>query len=171
MQAIRTFVSVLIVMLPSVGGVSAQEMGEWIAHFEEWSVSQYSEGGRSVCYMSSTPLDMEPKNVRRGLVYVEVAHDTGDGSRDVVSVIAGYTFAEGRAVVAVVDDQEFRMFTKVDRAWNGTTDQDASMVQAMISGSRLTVLGYSNRGTETRDVYSLLGFTAAHEFITEACGG
>ena len=34
----------------------------------------------------------------------------------------------------------------------------------------MTVEGESADGRQTSDVYSLLGFTAAHEAIDEACG-
>ena len=73
-------------------------------------------------------------------------------------------------MVAAVGPDEFRMFTDADAAWNRSPENDADMVTKMIAGSSLTVLGESSRGTETRDIYSLLGFTAAHEAIDEACG-
>ena len=142
---------------------------QWIATFEDWSAFEFTEAGKKVCYMSSSPLDMEPKGVRRGDVYVNVTHDNRAGTRNVVSTIAGYTLAEGKAVVAEGGQAEFRMFAATDAAWNLTSEQDDAMVQAMIVGSRLTVLGESDRGTETRDIYSLLGFTAAYEAISEAC--
>ena len=86
------------------------------------------------------------------------------------NVIAVYPFAEENIVIAEVDTSEFKMFTKDDAAWNYTEEQDKQMIQAMISGSRLTITGKSSRGTTTRDIYSLLGFTAAYKAIDEACG-
>ena len=138
--------------------------------FVDWYAFEFTEGGNKVCSIWSTPVDMEPKNVNRGDVYIQVTHDNRDGSRDVVSIIAGYTYAEGKDVVAAVGPDEFRMFTDADAAWNRSPENDADMVAKMIAGSSLTVLGESSRGTETRDIYSLLGFTAAHEAIDEACG-
>ena len=153
--------------LAAVCGPAAAQ--EWIGTFEDWAAFQYVENGTRVCYVSSTPLDMEPKNVRRGDVYIQVTHDLRAKTRDVVSIIAGYTYAEGNAVVAAVGPAEFRLFTAQDSAWNPTPDQDREMVQTMIAGSRLTVRGTSSRGTETVDIYSLLGFTAAHKAMDEAC--
>jgi hypothetical protein len=66
---------------------------------------------------------------------------------------------------------EFRLFTAGDGAWNSSTDKDNEMVQAMIRGADLVIAGESSRGTKTTDTYSLLGFTAAHRAMTEACGG
>ena len=148
---------------------SAVAQDQWIGTFEDWSAFEFTEAGKKVCYMSSSPLDMEPKGVRRGDVYINVTHDNRVGARNVVGITAGYTLAEGKAVVAEVGQAEFRMFAATDTAWNLTSEQDDAMVQTMIVGSRLTVLGESNRGTETRDMYSLLGFTAAYKAISDAC--
>lgn len=143
---------------------------DWFGTFDDWSAFQYAEGGGKVCYVSSTPLDMSPKNVRRGDVFMQVVHNTGDDSRNVVSIIAGYAYEESSVTVANIGGAEFRLFTDGDAAWNPTTDQDGDMIAAMIRGSRLVVTGVSARGTQTTDVYSLLGFTAAHKAISEACG-
>jgi hypothetical protein len=143
---------------------------DWIRTVEDWSAFQFVEAGRRVCYASTTPIDMEPKNVTRGEVSMQVTHDGRDGSRGVVSIFAGYTFAESSTAVAAVGPAEFRMFTDGSAAWNPTPEQDRAMVEAMISGTRMTVSGLSDRGTDTRDNYSLLGFTAVHGAIDEACG-
>ena len=43
-------------------------------------------------------------------------------------------------------------------------------VDAMRKGSKLQVKGMSARGTETADVFSLAGFSAAMKAISDACG-
>jgi len=143
---------------------------DWFGTFDDWSAFQYAEGGGKVCYVSSSPLDMSPKNVRRGDVFMQVVHNTDDETRNVVSIIAGYAYEENSVPLADIDGAKFRLFTDGDAAWNPSTDQDGAMIASMIRGSRLVVTGVSARGTQTTDVYSLLGFTAAHAAITEACG-
>ena len=167
-KAMAILVFALVAPLAAV--VVAQERDELLGTFEDWSAFHYSQGGARVCYIASTPLDMAPKNVRRGDVYMLVTHDIAAGTRDVVSLVAGYTFEDASVTVADIDGTEYRLFTDNDAAWNRTPEQDSDMVQAMIRGSRLVVRGVSNRGTPTTDVYSLLGFTAAHAAITQACG-
>lgn len=158
----------LLLLNPSVAQdlIKAKELGT----FEDWIAYTFIDANGKVCVMSSTPLDMEPKNVKRGDVEIQIVHDNRNKTRDVVNVIAGYPFAEENIVIAEVDTSEFKMFTKDDAAWNYTEEQDKQMIQAMISGSRLTITGKSSRGTTTRDIYSLLGFTAAYKAIDEACG-
>jgi len=144
---------------------------EWIGTFEDWNAFEYAEGGGKVCYISSTPLDMSPKNVVRGDVFMQVVNNTDDDTKNVVNIAAGYIYQDNGVVVATINAVEFRMFTAGDGAWNISTDNDNEMVNAMIRGAEMVIAGESSRGTQTTDTYSLLGFTAAHEAMNEACGG
>ena len=157
-------------MILGVWGLPAAAQ-DWIGTFEDWNAFEYAEGGGKVCYIASTPLDMTPKNVTRGDVFMQVVNNTDDGSKNVVNIVAGYTFQDNSVTTATINNVDFRMFTAGDGAWNSSSEKDNEMVQAMIRGAELVVAGQSSRGTNTTDTYSLLGFTAAHQAMTEACGG
>jgi invasion protein IalB len=152
----------VLVAAPAV----AQEPTQ-VGAFNDWTVWQYMEGRNRVCFMASEPLDKQPRNVNRGQVYVNVTHKTG--IRDEVSFIAGYAYEANNVVTVMVDNTEFKLFTKDETAWTYTKDDDAKMARAMAAGTRMTVKGKSNRGTETTDTYSLSGFTAAHAAMDRAC--
>jgi invasion protein IalB len=49
-------------------------------------------------------------------------------------------------------------------------DADKKLVQAMVKGSTMVVQGTSARGNNTKDTYSLSGFTRAYQAIRQACG-
>ena len=51
-------------------------------------------------------------------------------------------------------------------AW---TEEDAKVIFAMKKGLELKVRGESSRGTVTNDIYTLNGFTAAYNKLTEEC--
>ncbi len=143
---------------------------DWTGTFEDWNAFEYAESGGKVCYISSTPLDMSPKNVTRGDVFIQVVNNTDDDTKNVVNIVAGYTFQDNSVVVATINNVEIRMFTAENAAWNLSTEKDTEMVSAMIRGAELVIAGASSRGTQTTDTYSLLGFTEAHRAMTEACG-
>ncbi len=149
----------------TAGSAAAQEP-TLLGIFKDWTAWQAMDGRNRVCYIASTPLDRQPRNVNRDDVYVYVAHKPG--SRDEVSITNGYAF-QANNVVVLVDNTEFKLFTKDDTAWAYTKDDDAKMVRAMAAGTRMIVKGKSNRGTETTDTYSLSGFTAAHTAMDSAC--
>jgi hypothetical protein len=113
---------------------------------------------------------MSPKNVTRGDVFIQVVNNTDDDTKNVVNIVAGYTFQDNSVVVATINNVEIRMFTAENAAWNLSTEKDTEMVSAMIRGAELVIAGASSRGTQTTDTYSLLGFTEAHRAMTEACG-
>ena len=51
-------------------------------------------------------------------------------------------------------------------AW---TDEDDKIIFAMKKGLELEVTGESSRGTITNDIYTLKGFTAALNKLTDEC--
>ena len=61
------------------------------------------------------------------------------------------------------------MFTDGDTAWNAKPKDDGRMVKAMRAGATMTASGVSGRGTKTRDVFSLKGFTKAYAEMKKAC--
>ena len=140
---------------------------EWIGTFGDWNAFRFVEAGRRVCYITTTPLDMEPKGTRRGPTYVRVSR-SGD-MRDVVSIVPGFTVeAEGMAVITV-DAAEFRLRPSPEGAVAQNATQDAAMVRAMIAGTRLQARATSGRGMTSNDTYSLIGFTAAQAAMSNSC--
>ena len=61
------------------------------------------------------------------------------------------------------------LYTDGSTAWSHNAKDDERMVKAMRAGRKMTMEGTSSRGTDTRDTYSLSGFTAAHNSINKAC--
>ena len=142
-----------------------------LGQFRDWHAFTVEENGNLVCFIVTRPTSEEGNYARRGDVYLMVTHRPAESSRDVVSIITGYTYEPGSEVQAAIANDTFSLtITEEDRAWAPDAETDAALVRAMIQGSSMTVRGRSNRGTLTTDSYSLLGFTAARDRIDEACG-
>ncbi|MBH62051.1 MAG: hypothetical protein CL569_06310 [Alphaproteobacteria bacterium] len=167
----KVFVGALVVLLVVAPHLVRAQTPKEIGSYRAWRAYVYNEAnGNKVCFMDSEPADTEPKNVRRGQIYTLVTHRPGDKVRDEVSIFVGYPFKEGSTVKVTITDKEFTLFTDADSAWNYDARGDKNMVNAMIKGNVMIVEGRSKRGTNTRDRYSLSGFTAAHKAISKACG-
>ena len=69
----------------------------------------------------------------------------------------------------LIDANLFDLYTNGDAAWASTVDVDAAIVKAMKTGKSLSVTGTSWKGTETTDIYSLVGVSKALEKIDTAC--
>ncbi len=170
----------------AVAPAHAQVNPELLGTFKAWEAYTYKEGKSAVCFMLGRPKSTAAfrngksiKNVKRGDIYILVTHRPAQNSVNVVSINAGYPYKLGSKVKIRVDKKKaYQMFTADDKALkegaaNDTAwardDTDQALVKAMRAGNRLRVTGTSRRGTETRDTYSLSGFTAAHKAINKAC--
>jgi len=142
-----------------------------IGSFKEWDAFSYTDKGARVCYIAASPVDSEPKNVRRGDVYFMVTHRKADKVAGEVSVFTGYTYKQKSAVVVAVGAERYELFTQGESAWVRDAAAEKKLVETMIRGTTLEVRGVSSRDTKTKDRYSLLGFTAAYKAIGRACGG
>lgn len=136
----------------------------------DWHTFTYQENGAQVCFMASKPTKEEGDYSQRGDVYLLVTHRPAEASRDVVSVITGYTYGPDSEASVAIGDKLFELFTSENTAWARDAATDAGMISAMKAGSSMIVKGTSSRGTLTTDTYSLLGFTAAYNEITRTCG-
>ncbi len=93
------------------------------------------------------------------------------GTGDVVQFVAGYPFKQDSAVKVVIDRRTaFTLFVEAEDAWAYDGD-DRRLIKAMQQGRRMVVTGISSRGNETRDEYSLSGFTKAYIQIRATCKG
>ena len=69
----------------------------------------------------------------------------------------------------VIGDSEFELFTEGEWAWPATPADDAKIITAMKRGADAVLTARSARGTQTKDSFSLLGFTAAFEDAEKRC--
>ncbi|MED5338985.1 MAG: invasion associated locus B family protein, partial [Pseudomonadota bacterium] len=77
----------------------------------------------------------------------------------------------GTDVTLSVGGQNFDLFTHqstIDTAWSYGYDED-NIIKEMKKGTQMIVKGVSTRGTDTKDTYSLYGFTAAYKSALKAC--
>ena len=85
----------------------------------------------------------------------------------------GYPFAEKDKVKLTIDDNiSFEIDTFAQTAWINSSENpnlDIKIIQAMKKGSVLIAEGTSKRGTETKDTYSLVGFTKAFNKVKDVC--
>ena len=138
--------------------------------FKQWTALSFPDGKGTSCMMWSQPEQAQGAMAGRGEAFMFVTHSTSPRAYDAVSLENGYAFAEGTPARVRIGSEEFVLETDGGSAWTRDAGDDARLVQAMRAGYTMSVQGVSAGGNRTSDVYSLLGFTAAHEAINEACG-
>lgn len=160
-------VSLLGILL--LAAPAAAQQPKEIGGSGSWKAYTFQKGSTTVCYMASAPIKQEGNYTRRDPAFVLVTNDPTRGSFGEVSVVTGYTYKKDKPVSVRVDSQRFSMFTQDDKAWTEGPNVDSKLVRSMIRGSKMTISGTSSRGTETKDTYSLSGFTKTKKVIDKTC--
>ena len=157
-------------------GVSAQEQSNnRVAAKTDWSV--FVEDNPTECWGVSTPKETVNSRdgrvvaVNRGQTLLMVFYRPSAGAKGQVAFTGGYPFASGSTVNMNISGNTFELFTEGEWAWPATTEDDNKIITAMKRGSDAILTGRSGRGTQTKDSFSLLGFTAAVEDAAKRCGG
>ena len=153
-----------------VAPVTASAQGaKFLKNFKDWSAYAYSGADKKICFAVSQPKDIEPKNVDRSDVYFYISTWPKESVSAEISVKAGYKFKKGSKTTATIGSNVFEMFTDDDKAFVQSPDTERNLVAAMRRGSKMVVKGRNNEGTETTDVYSLSGITAALKYVSQNC--
>ena len=142
-----------------------------LGSFGKWEAYEYvePEGGK-VCYMMAKPDKDEGDYKKRGEIVALITHRPGEGTKNVFSYMAGYSYKKGSDVTLTVDGKKFTLFTQNDMAWAADAAADTALSNAIQKGSTMVVKGVSGKGTDTKDTFSLKGSTKAYEAISKACG-
>jgi len=161
--------------LLATGAFAQDSSTNRVAAKTDWSV--FVEENPNECWGVSTP--KETVNTRDGRVVAAkrsqillmVFYRPNAGSSGQVAFTGGYPFASGSTVNLNIGGTEFEMFTEGEWAWPATPADDSKIVTAMKRGAQAVATGVSGRGTQTKDTFSLLGFTAAVEDAENRCAG
>lgn len=151
----------------------AQESTNRVATKTDWSV--FTEATPQECWGVSAPKetvntrDGRTVSVRRGDILLFVTFRPGNGGKGEVSFTGGYPFAPGSTVNMKIDAESYELFVDGEWAWPANPADDASVLAAMKRGASAVLTARSARGTQTKDTFSLLGFTAAMEEAEKRC--
>ncbi len=146
-----------------------------VAAKTDWSV--FVESDPKECWSVSAPKetvntrDGRVVAVRRGKILLFVFYRPDDKVKGQVTFTGGYPFAKGSFVNLDIGGTEFELVTEGEWAWPASAAEDAKIVAAMKRGSSAVLTARSSRGTQTKDTFSLLGFTAAVEDADMRCAG
>ena len=144
-----------------------------VAAKTDWSV--FVEDDPTECWSVSAPKETvntrggRVVSVRRSDILLFVFYRPNAEVKGQVTFTGGYPFAPGSTVNLEIDGSEFELFTEGEWAWPASAADDAKIVTAMKRGTEAVLTARSERGTQTKDTFSLLGFTAAIEDAEKRC--
>jgi len=148
--------------------LSAEEIKK-IGKYKDWVSMVVTETTGKVCFAQSSPILQAPKSNKRD-AKLFIAFRPADKIIDEVSVTAGYEFNNSNSVIAQSGKNKFKFDIKEQGfAWIADSKIEFRMIKRMKKGSRIMITGYNQKGSQTIDHYSLLGFTKAYNASKKAC--
>ena len=140
-----------------------------IGKYKDWETIVLAEASGKVCFAQSSPILQSPKTNKRD-ARLFVTFRPSEKITNEISTTAGYEFNKNNSVLATSGNNKFKFDIKQQGfAWMTSNKKEKIMVRVMKKGSRIMVTGYNEKGSQTIDHYSLLGFTKAYNTAKKAC--
>ena len=155
----KTLLTFIIIFFANISNnLFALEKGSWtLTTDNDW------------CYIGSLPIKSDlPETKKRGENYILVYKIIGS-DQNIVQVEAGYQYNLDKDIIVKIDNTSFDFYSTEDSSETAWTDNDEKVIYAMKKGLELVLIGHSNRGTVTKDTYTLKGFTSALNKLNEDC--
>ena len=158
----------LILIIFSFNFVQAEDLQK-IAKFKDWEVIMVSEESNKVCFAQSKPVLQSPKKSERE-ARLFVTFRPKDKIKDEISATAGYDFNKKNSITAKSGKYKYNFdISQENFAWIADNKIEKKMIKTMKKGSRIMITGYNQKGSQTIDHYSLLGFTKAYNTAKKSC--
>ena len=133
-----------------------------IGKFKDWETMILKNNTGIVCFAQTKPVLQSPKNNPRE-ARLFVTFRPGEKINDEISITAGYEFNNKNSIIAKSGKKKYKFdITQENFAWMADNKKEKKMIKTMKKGSRIMVTGYNQKGSQTIDHYSLLGFTKAY---------
>jgi len=169
MSIIKKILLILpIIFIGFYSPVIANEIKK-IGKYKDWESMVVMEDTGKVCFAQSSPILQSPKSNNKRDAKLFISFRPADKIIDEVSVTAGYEF-NSNTVSAQSGKNKFKFDIKEQGfAWIADNKIEFRMIKRMKKGSRIMITGYNQKGSQTIDHYSLLGFTKAYNSSKKAC--
>ena len=164
----KTLTLSIFALLVSLSGAAAENLKK-ICKFKDWEVMVVSDTSGKVCFAQSIPVLQAPKKDKRD-ARLFVTFRPNEKISNEISATAGYEFNKNNSVLATSGNNKFKFDIKQQGfAWMTSNKKENIMIKVMKKGSRIMVTGFNEKGSQTIDHYSLLGFTKAYNTAKKAC--
>ena len=169
MSIIKKIFLILPIIFIGFYSQSAANEVKKIGKYKDWESMVITETSGKVCFAQSSPILQSPKSNNKRDAKLFISFRPNDKIIDEVSVTAGYEF-NSNTVTAQSGKNKFKFDIKEQGfAWIADTKIEFRMIKRMKKGSRIMITGYNQKGSQTIDHYSLLGFTKAYNSSKKAC--
>ena len=167
MSIIRYFI-ILLLFLTFNNQAVAEEVKK-IGKFKDWETIVIKNDSKLVCFAQSKPVLQSPKSYKRE-ARLFVSFRPNEKILNEISITAGYEFNNENSITAKSGKFKYKFdIAQENFAWMADNKMEKKMINTMKKGSRIMISGYNQKGSQTIDHYSLLGFTKAYNTARKSC--
>mgnify|MGYP001293641892 CR=1 FL=1 len=154
--------------LLAITNVSAEEVKKVLKN-KDWEAYVVKNETSKICFAQSIPILQAPKsNIREARLFVTFRPN--EKISDEISITSGYEYNKKNSVMAKSGKYKYKFdISQENFAWIADNKKEKKMIKTMKRGSRIMVTGYNQKGSQTIDHYSLLGFTKAYNSAKKNC--
>ena len=159
------FISFTIIIF---GEVNAEEVKKMGTH-KDLDTYVINSDTDKVCFAQSKPVLQAPKKSQRD-ARLFITFRPGEKITNEISITAGYEFNTKNSITATSGKNKYKFdIAQEGFAWMTDNKRENKMIKVMKKGSRIMITGYNQKGSQTIDHYSLLGFTKAYNATKANC--
>jgi len=167
MSIIKKFIFIIF-LTTFANQVNAEEVKKMGTH-KDWETYVVKGDAGKVCFAQSKPVLQAPKrNLREARLFISFR--PGENITNEISVTSGYDYNNKNSITAISGKNKYKFdIIQESFAWMTSNKLEKKMIKIMQKGSRIMVTGYNQKGSQTIDHYSLLGFTKAYKATRANC--
>ena len=159
----------MIFTIAFVAEANAEEVKKMGTH-KDWETYIVNSDTGKICFAQSKPVLQAPKaNPRDARLFISFR--PAEKIDNEISVTSGYEFNNKNSITATSGKNKYKFdIAQEGFAWITSNKLEKRMIKTMKKGSRIMITGYNQKGSQTIDHYSLLGFTKAYNATKANCG-
>ena len=167
MSIIKKFI--FIVFLATFANqINAEEVKKMGTH-KDWETYIIKNDAGKICFAQSKPVLQAPKNNLRD-ARLFISFRPRENISNEISITSGYDFNNKNSIKAISGKNKYTFdIVRENFAWITDNKFEKKMIKTMQKGSRIMVKAHNQKGSQTIDHYSLLGFTKAYKATKANC--
>ena len=168
MPLIKKFILIAILTILA-NQVNAEEVKKLGKH-KDWETYVINSDSGKVCFAQSKPVLQAPKNTTLREARLFISFRPGEDIANEISITSGYNYNNKNSIKAISGKNKYTFdIVRENFAWITDKNFEKKMIKTMQKGSRIMVKAHNQKGSQTIDHYSLLGFTKAYNATKKAC--
>jgi len=137
--------------------------------YKNWEsfVAETDKG--KICFAQTIPTKRAPAAIKRDKSKLFVTFRPTEDIKDEVSITSGHDY-KSSTVTASSGKRKYSFFSQKSFAWLLDEKEEQSFIKLMKRATNVIIKARTDKGAETTDHYSMMGFTKAYNTAKKTCG-